>query len=231
MLWKWQTRHANYNNSGYDVLAISPTFPLLPPGGTPGGIPNWLSGTGNLMVDYRDTSQDFWRLMATYRPIAIMSFSRGNNNMSWEIEAGARNLSQNTWGLFNGLARPHAGGSPQDSSPFSGQGAIANNPPDPSQASNLPRRSNLPKVAIQNAVNGLPGNILAHIDNTNDVGSYVSEYMAYHVSWYRVYSQANLGANEQCLKAGHVHVGIQVPVPDAEQAVEVQMEKLIDVLP
>ncbi len=90
MLWKWRTKQENYKDSGYDVLAKSPTFPKDPPG----GIPDWGQGQGDLEVDYYDTSEDFWAIVAQYRPIAIMSFSRGDNNKSWELENAARNLKK-----------------------------------------------------------------------------------------------------------------------------------------
>ena len=248
MLWKWRTRQVNYRNSGYDVLAISPTF-QNPLGWSDLArtVPYWGKGTGQLQVDYRGTSQDFWMIVQQHRPVAIMSFSRGSNDRSWEIEAGARNLRQSDWILnltyrdassalqTTNWDQPYAGGGASDPSPYQGRGAAADNPPDPSRAAGSRRDSNLPTTAIRDAVNAHfpipPGSVVAAIDPSGNVGQFVSEFMAYHVAWYREYSQANLRPDEQCLYAGHTHVGVQVTAQDGEQAVEIQLNELLSVLP
>ena len=76
-------------------------------------------------------------------------------------------------------------------------------------------------------------NVYPFVDLTGNVGNFVSEYMAYHVCWYRDFSQ-NEFANDpdkQCLIAGHTHVGIQVSPSDGMMAVEVQLEELFRALP
>lgn len=250
MLWKWRTKQENYRDSGYDVLAITPTFAArIGWSDANMTVPYWGKGTGQLTVDYRDTSQDFWALVEQHRPIAIMSFSRGFNDKSWELEAAARNLQRTQWAislnyLDNGgtpqtetWERPHAGGSAADFSPYQGDGAIAGDPPDRSQAAGQQRASNLPMAAIRNAVNNHfpnpPGNIVAAIDNTGDVGAFVSEYMAYHVGWYRDYVNATFPNDDskKCLFAGHTHVGVQVSAANGETAVDLQLDELFKVLP
>lgn len=93
MLWKWRTKQDNYLNSGYDVLAITATF-QAPTGWRDAGltVPYWGSGTGDLTVDYLDTSRDFWDIVQKYTPIAIMSFSLGDYDHNWVLEHAARNL-------------------------------------------------------------------------------------------------------------------------------------------
>jgi hypothetical protein len=248
MLWKWSPQQNNYQTSGYDVLAISPTFNAPTAVGPP---PEWGKGTGDLTVDYRKTSQFIWNTVKDKKPIAIMSFSRGQNDKSWVIEQYARNLKQADWitfGVFN--TGPYAGGGGDDFSPYNGNGAVAGNPPDPTKTAwpdvtkkradyanfiTMMRENNLPlnpiKDAVNLAANGLNGKVTASINDTGDVGAFVSEYMAYHGPWYRDYSQANFRCGQKTLKAGHVHVGIQVAPGDGETAVDLQLKELFKVLP
>ena len=69
-----------------------------------------------------------------------------------------------------------------------------------------------------------------HINDIGDVGSFVSEYMAYHVAWYRDHTM-DRAADRRCLVAGHTHVGIDVDPADGARAVSLQLDALIDVLP
>src|SRR5207247_2351737 len=90
--------------------------------------------------------------------------------------------------------------------------------------------------AIVQAINGrFPnGEVVASRNNSPALlGNFVSAYMAYHVAWYRDWSQANLDASESCSKAGHTHVGIQLQhaVADAQTAVGIQLSKVADELP
>ena len=43
-------------------------------------------GFGNLEVDYQDFSGDFWPIVEEVQPVGIITFSRGFNDMSWELE-------------------------------------------------------------------------------------------------------------------------------------------------
>jgi hypothetical protein len=255
MLWKWKDLQKDYKGSGYDVLAISPEFPEKPIGVAPRGtvIPFWGRGTGQLTVDYRDTSEDFWAIIDKYKPIAIMSFSRAKDNNRWEYEGAARNLPQREWATSieftdstgkDDIERwqpPYAGGSADDFSPFKGTGAIPGNPPDPTKPAGKGRATmrdnNLPeaqfKAEIEKVFPRGAGNLVWDPDPSGDVAAFVSEYMAYHVAWYRDYSQDRYKTEptKQCLRAGHTHVGIRVAVADAEKAVEIQLDELIKVLP
>ncbi len=231
MLWKWQSLQQDYEGSGYDVLAYSPTF-FSPTYMEKDPIPKWGKGSGTYTVDYRNMSRQFWRIMAKHTPIAIMSFSRGNANVSWELEAAARNLAQAHWKLL-GLEPPYAGGSADDNSPLRGHGTKPELPPDASLPAGAKRLSDLPISSIIAAVANLPAKVNPYFDDSADVGAYVSEYMAYHVAWYRDYINAKHPTEPQlqCIKAGHTHVGVFVPVADAEAAVETQLGVLIANLP
>ena len=87
-------------------------------------------------------------------------------------------------------------------------------------------------AAIRNAVNQHygAGRLVASINATGDVGSFLSEYMAYHVAWYRDHTMDH-AADRRCLLAGHTHVGIDVDAGDGARAVALQLDELIRVLP
>ena len=86
-------------------------------------------------------------------------------------------------------------------------------------------------VQMAAAIFAIPGNtLIPAIDLSGDVGSYVSEYMAYHVAWYRDHAQTKLKPWECCRFAGHTHVGIDAPVAACQKAVEAQLDVLIDQL-
>ena len=73
---------SNWEGRGYDVYAYFAEFA----GG--GG-----QGSGDLQVDYQDTSEDFWRIADELKPIAVITFSRGFANKKWELEWNNRNLA------------------------------------------------------------------------------------------------------------------------------------------
>ncbi len=265
MLWKWRNLQQNYMGSGYDVLAITPTFKAVQGYnnatfmGQPVVVPYWGKGTGTLMVDYRKTSTDFWRIVQELRPIAIMSFSRGRPNETWVLEPFGTNwardqavpqlLPNQFWTLelnylnFQNVQttehwdKPYIGGSADDPSPFRNQGAIKYDPPDRTLPALSQRDSNLPMAAIVEAINAHFGgmDVIASI-GAGGAGNFVSDFMAYHVAWYREWWTAtNTDPSKTCLFSGHTHVGIFVeaadPDNDGETAVDIQLAELFKVLP
>ncbi len=255
ILWKWRNKMEDYANSGYDVLALSPNFPEGVLGTTIDretdqpitGAPYWGSGSGTFRVDYRDTSQSFWEVVNKYHPIAIMSFSRGQLGTEWLLESSAKNHGKNLWVTktnyldthgqrkTDAVPAPFAGGSPEDYSPYRGKGTILDFPPDIKKPAETPRAGNLPAASIIRAIKAhFPANKINPSLNINgEVGNYVSEYMAYHVAWYREYSKGtfSLSSNKQCLFSGHTHVGVDVAPTDGEYTVDLQLKALFDVLP
>ena len=70
------------------------------------------------------------------------------------------------------------------------------------------------------------------INDTFGPGNFVSNFLAYHVAWYREWWNAQEESEDlKCLFSGHTHVGGQISVADAERAVEIQLNELFKVLP
>jgi hypothetical protein len=250
MLWKWgnpAVDAAGLDHRGYNIKAISPTF-LAPLGMYPGGTSAfWGRGYGDITVDYETTSVQFWKRIAPqYLPIAIMSFSRTNGSKTWNIAESGKNRKQVDWERsqtfddFAGvrttdtLNKPFIGGSATDPSPENGNGVIADNPPDASDATNQPAGSvrNADFGTFVPAMKTAVTNAVAAITATNggDAGDYVSGFMAYHVAWYREHTNG-WAADKKCLYSGHTHVGQCVTPAEGEAAVMAQLDVLIDNLP
>jgi len=223
ILWEWR---GQISYRGYDVLALSPRFLERSAGG------DWGKGEGEPTVSYRGTSEAFWRIVPHRAPIAIMSFSRGQAGNAWLLEAAARNLRRTAWIADPDGDQPLVGGSASDCSPYANTRPRPGDPPDPTRDAERTRESNLPMAAIRSAVDQHfgDGRLVASINATGDVGSFLSEYMAYHVAWYRDLT-ADHAADRRCLLAGHTHVGIDVDAGDGAKAVSLQLDELIRVLP
>lgn len=208
------------------MLAISPEFAAPSFGG------DWGTGEGLLAVSYPGASEGFWRIVGERAPIAIMSFSRGAAGHVWLLEAAARNLRRVAWIEDADGNLPTPGGSASDFSPYANTRPRRGSPPDPTREAGRKRESNLPTAAIQDAINRQFGDarITSSVNPTGDVGSFVSEYMAYHVAWYRDHTM-DQAADRKCLIAGHTHVGSDIDPADGARAVSLQLDALIDVLP
>jgi hypothetical protein len=253
MLWKWRDWQRNYKNSGFDVIAISPTFAAqIGWDDAARTSPFWGKGDGQLRVDYDSTSRDFWNLVRQHNPIAILSFSRGAADKSWEFEALAKNRRRAEWttslpyrdntGALAAAspmiwAPPSAGGTRGDHSPFKFRGPKPGDPPDPTENAGFLRRSNLPMVALKESLERriTRANLVPEIDDNPAGrlgGTFVSEYMSYHVNWYRDYTQQEFAndPDKQCWYAGHTHVGIFVHRLIAERAVEIQLDHIVQVM-
>jgi len=263
MLWKWKTlQTVTLLGKTYDVLAMSTKF--ADSLGTAGGAPFWGKGAsdnGSFTVDYRDTSDKFWSILANRRPIAIMSFSRWAINKEWMLDAWATNWKNIAWETVldytnrQGLPDdetwdpPYIGGSTQDPAPPS-QGNPpqpgGGNPPDSTQpgsnavippdvpAMNTRRFTNLSDVRIKTSLNNAfaTNQLQAKINDVIGPGDFVSNFLAYHVVWYREWwASQHPPADQACLFSGHTHVGGQISVADAERAVQIQLEELYRDLP
>lgn len=195
----WQGE--NWEQRGYDIISYFPTF-------TDPNCSNCGTGNGIFQVDYQNTSEDFWPIANNHEPAAIITFSRGYMNQSWELEYNAFNRT-NWINDYN---------SPYTPTP---------NPPDIDQPSLYLRNSNLPMNEIVNNINALDLGLDSYIDINGDPGSFVSEFMAYHGTWYR---DLNLFTDNNCIAAGHIHVGGYIPVQTSIIAAEETIRTLIDYL-
>ena len=195
----WQGE--NWENRGYDIISYFPEF----------SNPDCSScgqGFGTLEVDYQDTSQDFWPIFNDHRPIATITFSRGYMDQSWELEFNA----YNRFSWINDFTSPFQ---PTPS------------PPDTDESVMFERNSNLPINEIINAIDNMEIGLNPYVDLNGDPGEYVSEFMAYHGTWYR---DLNLSGDEKCLTAGHIHVGGLINTQTAVEATNQTVRTLIDYL-
>lgn len=197
----WQG--GNWEGRGYDIFSFFPEFPGIsqPPFG---------AGQGDFMVDYQNASNDFWRVVAEIKPVAIITFSRGDNGATWELESRARKLPLNSWTPdYIAPTRPTP------------ELPIANEP------DNFIRFSSLPMADIRSAVAGANLGLNAFIDTSNNFGgTFVSEFTSYHSSWY-----ANMHSSPAdpawCVSGGHIHVGGAVTPAQALTATEISLRTLI----
>lgn len=190
----------DWENRGYDVYSYFPEF--SPPTCTSCG-----TGTGDLEVDYQDTSVDFWNIANAVRPIAIITFSRSASSMNWEVEMNQYNRA--TW--INDYVNP------KQPTPA---------PPDASVPAETLRRSSLPVQQIVNDVTvGFPG-LNTFVCFTGNGGGFLSEFMAYHGVWYRGVHQSPTDP-DWCVAAGHIHVGKDIPWPTAIAAAEISLRTVI----
>ncbi len=190
----------NWENRGYDVVSFFPEF-------TPPNCSNCGVGMGDLEVDYQDTSADFWNIVQALKPVAIITFSRGFNNVSWEVEMNQFN--RQFW--VNDFIAPF-------------QPTPA--PPDAGHPTNGLRLSTLPAQEIVDAVDAAALNLTPYICFTQDGGGFLSEFIAYHGVWYQAL-HANPDDPAYCVTAGHVHVGTFINWPTATTAAEITLRVVI----
>jgi hypothetical protein len=192
---------SNWENRGYDVVSYFPDFTPPNCGGSCG------AGTGDLTVDYQDTSADFWAIVGAIQPIAIMTFSRANQLQSWELEQNAYN--------FPAWVDDYA--APQQPTP---------SPPDASVPAGFLRTSTLPMQQIVDDIADANLGLNPYIDTTSHAGDFLSGFMAYHGMWYQSL-HASPSDPTPCLAAGHIHVGQFVSWPRARRAAEISLRTLI----
>jgi len=189
----------NWEGLGYDVVSFFPEF-------NPADCNNCGQGYGNLEVDYQDFSQDYWPIVEDIQPVGIITFSRGFNDMSWELEN--RLVNRTNW--YDDYTAPLL---------------PTPNPPDDTANSYYVRYTSLPVDNIISAILTAHLGLDPYLDNTN-AGMFLSEFAGYHGIWYK---EANEEDNETpCFAAGHIHVGAQVDWNTARAATEVSIRALIE---
>ncbi len=195
----WQG--SNWENRGYDVISYFPEF----------NNPNCFScgkGHGDLEVDYQDTTLDFWTFVHNLQPIAIITFSRGFIDRSWEVEINQYNRT--AW-------------IPDYLDPRYPDLL----PPDGSRPADALIESSLPVQDIVDAINNAGLNINGYVNWTGDGGGFLSEFIAYNGVWYRDDRSSPAHPN-WCVAAGHVHVGGNLDWPTTTTAVEITLREVTD---
>jgi len=193
----WQGE--NWEGLGYDVVSFFPQF-------EPADCNDCGQGYGDLEVDYQDFSQDFWPIVEEVQPVGIMTFSRGFNDMSWELEN--RLVNRTNW--FDDYTEP------LQPTP---------NPPDDTVNNYHVRYTSLPVDEIISAVFDAHLGLDPYLDNTN-AGMFLSEFAGYHGVWYKETYEEDIEI--PCFSGGHIHVGAQVDWDTAKEAAEVSIRTLID---
>ena len=193
----WQGE--NWENLGYDIVSYFPEF-------IPSNCNNCGQGYGDLEVDYQDYSQDFWPIVEDIRPVGIITFSRGFNDLSWELEN--RLVNRTNW--YDDYIAPFL---------------PTPNPPDDTEASYHVRYNSLPVPEIISAIEAARLGLDPYLDNTN-AGLYLSEFSGYHGVWYKDSYDSD---NEfPCYASGHIHVGSQIDWDTAKEAAEISIRSLIE---
>lgn len=195
----WQGE--NWEDRGYDIFSYFPEFS--------GGVNSNPQGEGDFEVDYQDTSADWWRITAEVNPVAIITFSRGNEDASWEVETQQRNL-RGGWRIdYEPPYKP----TPR--------------PPDASVPVGTIRPATLPVDDIASAVTGLGIGLDAFVDYEGYGGAFLSEFIAYHGVWYQdLHKEVN--DPFRSVAAGHIHVGSEVTIELGRLATEESLRVLLD---
>ncbi len=191
---------SNWEGSGYDVMSYFPEF-------NPRNCNNCGRGMGDLEVDYQDTSEDFWRIADSLKPIAIITFSRGQIDFSWEVE----------FNQYNRLVWINDYTPPYQPTPA---------PPDDSVPANHLRTSKLPVEEIATAVRNANLGLNAFVCYAHDGGGFLSEFEAYHGVWYQAIHNSPADP-DWCIAGGHVHVGGLISWETARLAAEVTLREVI----
>ncbi|MEM1231305.1 MAG: hypothetical protein AAGI15_12265 [Pseudomonadota bacterium] len=205
---------ANWRGLGYDVYAF---FPEFPPDGDPTNDAIGEAGSvgdsdTDFPVDYQETSADFWRIADACTPRVLITTSRGGA-IGWELEA--------VEGGHGGSGSPETDwSSDRNGEPLPSQGTV-----DPRSwaaistyrsGNRLP--SALPLAEIQAAVE--PAAEVSVAIDPNTSGNYLSGFMGLHGLYYQ-------RITDGVVAAGHIHVGRDVSVAEAERLFAVTLETVL----
>jgi hypothetical protein len=214
----------NWESRGYDVKAYFPEFPGLTG-------PNWGRGTGDFEVDYQDTAADWARITAEVRPIAIITFSRANTSVGWEMEPAAQRWRLS--GEANPPGRTVAIYTSDYLAPLTPVGLpIASEPVGRVRESSLPMTQIVSKVGAQMPATAVAP-FIANYDPNNLAngfdfgGGFLSGYISYLGMWYQDVHDPALDPVNPCYAAGHIHVGTNVTTANGEQAATITLRALI----
>lgn len=193
---------ANWEGRGYDIVSYFPEFP--------GGTTTNPKGNGDLEVDYQDTAADFQRITYETKPVAIITFSRANTSIGWELEPAAQRFR------FQGEAQHPTRTIPYYTQDYTGNRYPTDTPIAAEPLGNV-RNNTLPMNLIVSSVAAtVPSNqsqpfIQTYNPNTPDTfdygGGFLSGYISYLGMWYKDLNSGPAMSNTPCYAAGHIHVG------------------------
>jgi hypothetical protein len=196
----------DWEGRGYNIHSFFPEFP-----GQTG--PNWGRGVGDFEVDYQDTVADWHRITDELKPVAIITFSRGNPGSSWEIETQHKLRERFRW-------------APDYSAPTIPD---ANAPIFQSLPINTVLNSSLPMDNIRSAVDAAGIIDDVYLDTVGFGGNFLSEFIGLHGVWYHSLNNSE-DAEFRNYAAGHIHVGIDTPLDAAMQATQITLRELTEYL-
>lgn len=233
----------NWEGRGYNIYAYFPEFPDGPTGTCMqlGDSCSWGAGEGDMTVDYQDATADFESFLAAHKPVAIMTTSRANCQLCWEMEPAYKRFRLRTESVFtvdpygNALVPNYSNDysdDPDFNEPF-GLGPME----DPV---GLVRDSNLPEQAIVDAVAAELGTVVidpfvqtysgdpASPGGFDFAGAFLSGYAGYMGTRYRDMNNAE-DAEFRCVMAGHIHVGqgLWFDLETAIAATEISLREVI----
>ncbi len=187
----------NWEGRGYDVHSYFAEYPWIPH-----------PGEGDFMVDYQDTSYDFWRVTEELRPVAIITFGLAENDRDWELEGGHRNWPWANW--QNDYIIPRR---PTDDLPIFWE------------PENTVRNSTLPLQDIVDAVEDAVPSLDPYFTPMDD-SNFLCNFIGYHAAWYH-----DLHASPDDpywnVAAGHIHVGGAMTLEEAILATDATLRALI----
>jgi hypothetical protein len=212
----------NWEGRGFDVVSYFPEFPN-----------GFGRGSGWLEVDYQDTAADFEEITTTHRPVAIITFSRANTSVGWEMEPATQRFRLP--GEANPPGRSIPTYTPDYSTVASGE-RYPTNVPIATEPVGTIRNSTLPMQQIVNNVSAqmtsaqaspfIPAYNPATPDTFDYGGAYLSGYIGYLGSWYQARNQPG-ETMDPCYAAGHIHVGQNMTVANGTLATEITLRTLI----
>lgn len=210
----------NWEGRGYDIYAFFPEFP-----GQTG--PNWGRGSGDFEVDYQDTTADWARIVDGVKPVAIITFSRANTTIGWELEPAARR-----WRLVADSGTTPSLYTSDYLSPVRPDGLpISMEPLGNIRLNSLPMQSIVNAVSAQMSASQIqpfiaPWNQANPNDPYDFGGGFLSGYIAYLGCWHHDLN-ASPSAAFRCVAAGHIHVGTNLTVPNGREAAKISLRELI----
>ena len=182
----------NWENRGYDIYSYFPEF-------DPKDCENCGKGKGAFEIDIEKTFENFWDSVELLNPVAIITFSRGYIDYSWELEW--HNSNRFLW-IDDTI------------------GNISENYLYDEKI----LYSSLPTGRIVKSINEAELGLNSYVDYHESSMGYLSEILGYQGVWYKTFLDS-LGMD--CVAAGHIHIGGLVDWDVANKATKITLREVI----